>query len=152
MPDAPIGLFITRRRQPGSMAELDEIERMQLERIAAPHDPEKILAGEPLGEEDDSSLDIEVALVVDHDGTPRYRLWGGNYGWGFLMVADSLEVRRVHRATRWSTGAHAAPDLLGDGPGVAPRRSRLPSDLRVLLVERPVLERDRERGTRHRGE
>lgn len=32
VPDAPIELFITRRRQPGSMAELDEIERLQLVR------------------------------------------------------------------------------------------------------------------------
>ena len=105
VPDAPIELFITRRRQPGSMAELDEIERLQLERIAAPHDPEKILAGEPLVEEDDSSLDIEVALVVDHDGTPRYRLWGGNYGWGFLMAADSLECvayTAQHAMEHWS--------------------------------------------------
>lgn len=87
-PDEPMELFVKNRRQPTSTAALSDIEREQLKRIAAPNDPEAILAGEPI---DDFPLDVEVADVVDDKGALRYRLWAGNYGWAYLMAADSLE-------------------------------------------------------------
>lgn len=70
------------------MAELSEIEREQFKRIAAPNDPDAILGGEPI---DDFPLDVEVADVVDDKGATVYRLWAGNFGWAYLMAADSLE-------------------------------------------------------------
>jgi hypothetical protein len=90
VPAAPVELFVRNRREPTSLDDLEPIERRQVERIFRGQDVARILET-GMAEDDDYPLDLEVAVVVDESGTPRYRLWGMNYGAVFLLAADSLE-------------------------------------------------------------
>lgn len=91
-PAKPVELFVKNRRAPTSLDALEPIERLQLERILRGQDVAQILATGVLDDEgDDYPLDLEVAIVVDEEGAPRYRLWGANYGSIYLMSADGLE-------------------------------------------------------------
>jgi hypothetical protein len=89
-PQHPMDLRIVRRRQPRSIDDLGPEERIQLAALLAPEPLEKVLAPNYLVE--DYPLDIEVAEVVDERNAVRYRLYGWNYGAGFLMAATGLEV------------------------------------------------------------
>jgi hypothetical protein len=53
----------------------------------------------------DEENDIEAAQVVDETGTLRYRLYGWNYGVGYLFPAEGLEVVAFgaqHDLEHWS--------------------------------------------------
>ncbi len=88
-PANPVELFVKNRRTPASVSELTAGERAQLERMFKGQDVDRLLR---FGDEaEDMPLDLEVATVVDADGTPRYTLWGWNYGVVYLMEADQIE-------------------------------------------------------------
>lgn len=92
-PAQPVELFVRRRRQPTSLEEIEPIERQQIERMFPGQDLAALLSGNALRDdelEEDFPLDLEVAVVVDAEGAPRYRLYGMNYGCIYLMAADSL--------------------------------------------------------------
>jgi hypothetical protein len=91
-PAVPVELFVRDRRAPRSLDELAPIERRQLERMFRGQNVAQLLAtGMQDDEGDEYPLDLEVAVVVDDKGAPRYRLWGMNYGAVYLMAAESLE-------------------------------------------------------------
>ena len=82
-PAIVMDLAIVHRRKPRSVDELGDDERIQLtamwrlELAAALESPEQ---------------DIEAAEVVDGDGAVRYRLYGWNYGVGYLMNPQGLDI------------------------------------------------------------
>lgn len=94
VPEAPVELYVRNRRQPRSLAELAPIERQQLLCMWRNCDVEARLASGMFRDEDleeDFPDELEVAEVVDAEGTIRYRLWGMNYGVIFLMAGELLE-------------------------------------------------------------
>ena len=111
VPGAERELFVRNRRIPKSLDGLAPIERRQLEKMFRGQDRAALLATGMMsegGEEDfDDSypLDLEMADVVDADGTLQYRLYGMNYGAMFLMHPDALECvafASQHDVERWS--------------------------------------------------
>jgi hypothetical protein len=109
-PASPVELFVKDRRAPRSLAELAPIEQLQLERMFRGQDLARLLERNALGDEElegDDPLDVEVALVVDGQGTPRYRLYGMNYGCVYLMEAERLECLAFaaqHDLEHWGAG------------------------------------------------
>jgi len=89
-PQHPLELHIVRRRQPHGVDELAPEERAQLTAIFAP-DPLEVVLGEDYVI-DDCPLELEVAEIIDQTGAVRFRLYGWNYGVGYLMPARGLEV------------------------------------------------------------
>jgi hypothetical protein len=118
-PGAPT-LTIVHHHRPRSVAELAPAEAVQL-RAA--------WAGEAAGDLDDmladDENDVEAAEVVDETGALRYRLYGWNFGVGFLFPPDGLDVVAFgaqHDIEHWSSGQRdlfAAMDraLRADGHG-----------------------------------
>lgn len=90
VPAQPMELRIVRRREPHSIEDLLPEEREQLAAMFAPESLDKVLAADYLL--DDCPLEIEVAEVIDEAGTVRYRLYGWNYGVGYLMPPRGLDV------------------------------------------------------------
>ncbi len=91
-----MSLSIVRRRQPTSVSELHRDEREQLSAILG-DDLASFLGNEELA--------IEAAEVVDEKGTLRYRLYGWNYGVGYLFPPKGLEVigfGAQHDIEHWS--------------------------------------------------
>lgn len=88
-PASPVELFIRDRRAPTSVAKLSEMERTQFARMWPDRDLDRLLREGD--EQEDMPLDVEVATVVDQQGTPRYTLWGWNFGVVYLMAADGLD-------------------------------------------------------------
>lgn len=85
-PDDAPQLSIVNSRRPLTVAELapDEIEQLR----AACGDEGQTLPDALADEENE----IEAAEVVDADGVLRYRLYGWNYGVGYLFPPSGLEV------------------------------------------------------------
>jgi hypothetical protein len=75
-PDTPVELFVKDRRTPQTVDELEPIERLQLERMFRGEDLARVLR-EGI---EDLPIELEIAMVVDDAGTPRYRLYGWNFG------------------------------------------------------------------------
>ena len=90
VPTHPMELRIVRRRQPHSVDELAPDEREQLAAIFAPDPLDVVLAEDYVI--DDCPLELEVAEVIDDTGAVRYRLYGWNYGVGYLMPPRGLDV------------------------------------------------------------
>lgn len=86
-PATPVELFVKDRRTPQTVDQLEPIERTQLERMFKGEDLASVLRD---GIED-FPIDLEIAMVVDEAGTPRYRLYGWNFGAVYLMEPASLE-------------------------------------------------------------
>ncbi|MET7403792.1 hypothetical protein ABZS66_61015 [Dactylosporangium sp. NPDC005572] len=76
-------LHVVRRRRPVTSAELLPAERAQLAKVWQPVDLDDVLL--------DEENEVETAEVVDGHGTLRYRLYGWNYGGGYLFPPDGLE-------------------------------------------------------------
>jgi hypothetical protein len=84
--DAP-DLTIVKRRQPGSVAELAPAELAQLAaawQVDGEDDLDDVLA--------DDEFSLEAAEVVDAGGRLRFRLYGWNFGVGYLFPPEGLEV------------------------------------------------------------
>ncbi|WP_238015578.1 hypothetical protein KZZ52_55435 [Dactylosporangium sp. AC04546] len=79
----PPGLRIVRRKRPTTSAELLPAEREQLANVWRPAELDAVLG--------DEEYEVETAEVVDAEGTLRYRLYGWNYGGGYLFPPDGLE-------------------------------------------------------------
>jgi hypothetical protein len=88
VPAEPMDLRIVRRRMPRSVDELDPDEREQLTALLFPESLDKAL--DPTV--DDCPLNIEVAAVVDETGALRFRLYGWDFGAGYLMSPSGLDV------------------------------------------------------------
>jgi hypothetical protein len=84
MPKTVMELSVVRRRALRSVEDLLPVEREQLEAIFRPHTLEEMFP-----HLDDS---LEAAEVVDASGAVVYRLYGWDYGVGYLFSAIGLEV------------------------------------------------------------
>lgn len=82
-PKAPMNLSIARRRPLRVLEDFLPIEREQLEAVFHPESLEAMLP---------HLESLEVAEVVDDAGTVLYRLYGWDYGVGYLFSAIGLEV------------------------------------------------------------
>ena len=103
-PSTPVELYIKNRRTPKSVAELDPSEQAQFAKMWPGQDPDRLLQFG--NEEEDMPLDVEVAHVVDAQGTHLYTMWGMNYGVLFLMAAGTLDCvafASQHDVERWGT-------------------------------------------------
>jgi hypothetical protein len=90
-------LTIVRHHRPRSVADLAPAELAQLAAIWGSAE----LAGALADEEND----IEAAQVVDEAGTLRFRLYGWNFGVGYLFPPDGLELVAFgaqHDLEHWS--------------------------------------------------
>jgi hypothetical protein len=83
-PVTVLNLRLARVRMPQTVDELTHGERAQLAIIWHPMPLEQVLGNEEFG--------VEVAEVVDGMGTLRYRLYGWNYGVGYLMPPEGMDV------------------------------------------------------------
>jgi hypothetical protein len=90
-PAKPVELFVKGRRHPTNAGQLSAIEHQQLVRMFRGEDLDTILRENTNEGMEGMELDLEIANVVDDTGTPRYRMYGMNYGAVYLMEADSLE-------------------------------------------------------------
>jgi hypothetical protein len=98
-PDAP-RLQIVRHHRPRSLADLAPAELLQLH--AAWYEEEGPELAELLADEEN---DVEAAEVVDETGVLRYRLYGWNFGVGFLFPPSGLDVVAFgaqHDVEHWS--------------------------------------------------
>ncbi|HTJ31852.1 MAG TPA: hypothetical protein VL738_01350 [Dactylosporangium sp.] len=82
-PDAP-DLRISRRRQPQTVADLLPAEVEQLRAVWHDCSLDDVLA--------DEEYEVEAAEVVDAAGIVRFRLYGWNYGVGYLFPPEGLAV------------------------------------------------------------
>lgn len=83
-PSVVMDLRVVNRRAPRTSAALYPDERVQLAAL---------FGSEPLDEAlEDPEYGVEVAEVVDAEGVLRYRLYGWNYGVGYLMPPSGLDV------------------------------------------------------------
>lgn len=80
-------LTIVNRRQPGSVAELAPAEFAQLAASWQADGADDL--NDVLG---DAESSVEAAEVIDATGRLRYRLYGWNFGVGYLFPPDGLEV------------------------------------------------------------
>jgi hypothetical protein len=97
-PGAP-QLTVVRVRQPQSVDDLDPAEVWQLRAAWDTDDLNEILA--------DEEYSVEAAEVIDETGTLRYRLYGWNFGVGYLFPPDGLDVVAFgaqHDLEHWSPG------------------------------------------------
>lgn len=85
LPEVEYDLAITNARMPAQLEELEPEERRQLEALLG---SEAELA-RALGDEE---YGLECAHVVDETGALRYRLYGWNFGVGYLMPALGLDL------------------------------------------------------------
>ena len=83
-PATEMELSLARVRAPTSIDQLAPAERAQLAIIWHPMPLEQVLPNEEYG--------VEAAEVVDATGSVRYRLYGWNFGVGYLMAPESLDV------------------------------------------------------------
>lgn len=83
-PVTVLNLSLARVRTPATVDQLSPAERAQLAIIWHPIPLEQVLGNEEFG--------VEVAEVVDAMGTLRYRLYGWNFGVGYLMPPDGTSV------------------------------------------------------------
>jgi hypothetical protein len=81
---AVLALRIANRRQPKSVGELLPDERKQLAAIWEGRRLDDVLG--------DAENEVEVAEVVDAKGATVYRLYGWNYGVGYLFPTRGLDV------------------------------------------------------------
>jgi hypothetical protein len=104
--DLPPGtpqLRITNRREPRSV---DELGPAEVEQLTA------AWTGESLADVlvSDEEYAVEVADVVDEAGTLRFRLYGWNFGVGYLFPPQGLAVvafAAQHDLEHWSVGQRA---------------------------------------------
>lgn len=96
-------LTIVRARRPQSVAELTPAEADQLAAVWYEEedgaDLDHVLSNE--------EYDIEAAEIVDGTGTLRYRLYGWNYGVGYLFGPQGLDLvgfGAQHDIEHWSVG------------------------------------------------
>jgi hypothetical protein len=95
-PNVPMTLRITSRRQPARVDELSPDEREQLQAIFEKDLPKALANPEN---------EIEVAEVVDAQGNVHFRLYGWNYGVGYLFPPSGLDVVAFgsqHDIEHWS--------------------------------------------------
>jgi hypothetical protein len=95
-PTAPT-LTIVRHHRPQSAADLAPAEREQLAAVWGNDELAQALA--------DEENDIEAAEVVDEAGTLRFRLYGWNFGVGYLFPPEGLELVAFgaqHDLEHWS--------------------------------------------------
>jgi hypothetical protein len=85
-PAVELKLKIVNRRQPKTVAEFLPVEREQLETMLHPWPLHELL------EQDGGENEVEAAEVVDESGKVRYRLYGWNYGVGYLFEATGLGI------------------------------------------------------------
>jgi hypothetical protein len=93
-----LNLAIRNARAPQSAAELSPAERAQLEVMWHPMPLDQVLGSEEFG--------VEVAEVVDPLGTIRYHLYGWNFGVGYLLPPDGMNViafASQHDIEHWNT-------------------------------------------------
>ncbi|GGM16492.1 hypothetical protein ACFFX1_41125 [Dactylosporangium sucinum] len=83
LPPGTPSLWIVRRKRPASGAELVPAEREQLASVWRPAELDDVLG--------DEEYEVETAEVVDAAGTLRYRLYGWNYGGGYLFPPEGLD-------------------------------------------------------------
>jgi hypothetical protein len=83
-PTVELDLRIVNRRAPSTGAELHPEERVQVAAFFHP-EPLDVALGNP-------EYELEAAEVVDADGALRYRLYGWNYGVGYLMAPSGLDI------------------------------------------------------------
>lgn len=84
-PEVEFRLAITNARAPTELDELEPEERRQLTGIlGSPAELGRALA--------DQEYCLETAHVVDDTGALRFRLYGWNYGVGYLMPALGLDI------------------------------------------------------------
>jgi len=98
-PSVVLDLRVVNRRAARSGAELHPDERAQLAAFFHPQSLDQALA--------DPENEVEVAEVVDADGVVRYRLYGWNYGVGYLMAPSGLNVvgfGAQHDIEHWNRG------------------------------------------------
>jgi hypothetical protein len=95
-------LSIVRHHRPASVAELAPAEAAQLRVVWYIDDGpglDEVLADDENG--------VEAAEVVDETGALRYRLYGWNYGVGYLFPPEGLDVVAFgsqHDIEHWSVG------------------------------------------------
>ncbi|MEL6341835.1 MAG: hypothetical protein AAFV53_01795 [Myxococcota bacterium] len=82
-PDSPLLLRIMNCRRPRNIDDLSSEEQRQLQAIFKDEYP-AILENE--------ECEVEAAEVVNESGVVRFRLYGWNYGMGFLMPPSGLDV------------------------------------------------------------
>jgi hypothetical protein len=103
-PAKAVELYVKNRRAPKSVAELDPSEQAQFAKMWPGQDLDRLLQ---FGDEtEDMPLDVEVADVVDAQGTHLYTMWGMNYGVLFLMAAGTLDCvafASQHNVEKWGT-------------------------------------------------
>lgn len=98
-PGAP-QLTITGHHRPQSLADLDPAELEQLH--AAWYEPHGPTLSQALADEENQ---VEAARVVDETGQLRYRLYGWNFGAGFLFPPTGVVVVAAgfqHDIEHWS--------------------------------------------------
>jgi hypothetical protein len=84
VPAERLALKIVNRRQPSTPKELGREERAQLGVLLRHTGLAKALASD--------EYDVEVAEVVDGTGSVCYRLYGWNYGVGYLMAPRGMKI------------------------------------------------------------
>lgn len=83
-PEVELHLTVTGARAPTALDQLDEEELRQLTAILGDGEVFRALTDEEYG--------LEAAQVVDETGALRFRLYGWNYGVGYLMAPTGLEI------------------------------------------------------------
>lgn len=99
-PEVVYELTITNVRMPTSIDALESEERRQLTAILGS-------AAELARALEDEEYCLEAAHVVDETGALRYRLYGWNYGVGYLMPALGLDLVAFgsqHDLEHWRLG------------------------------------------------
>lgn len=79
-PEKPLTLKVQNARMPASVEELGPEERVQLRAVFGKR-LERALGSE--------ETQLEAAEVIDETGAIRYRLYGANFGEGYLFPAES---------------------------------------------------------------
>lgn len=83
-PEIELHLTVTGARAPVAIDQLDPEELRQLTAILGEGEVSRALT--------DEEYCLEAAQVVDETGTLRYRLYGWNYGVGYLMAPTGLDI------------------------------------------------------------
>jgi hypothetical protein len=95
-PEKPLTLKVQNARMPASVEELGPEERVQLRAVFGKR-LERALGNE--------ETQLEAAEVVDETGAIRYRLYGANFGEGYLFPAEGLDLiafAAQHDVEHWS--------------------------------------------------
>ncbi|MFI9825606.1 hypothetical protein ACIHFC_35050 [Streptomyces sp. NPDC052013] len=98
-PKTVLTLSITQHHQPRSPADLTPVELEQLQSIIGNEQLADFMA--------DEENDLEIASVVDANGVTVYRLYGWNYGAGFLFPPTGTALAACatqHEIEHWNRG------------------------------------------------